>query len=247
MIAISDPRVKAVPIIESGEKTVDIRYWQIEDSLKSRRSDPDFYNRLTLLPDPTKKFESPDHNAGFVESGIVRQSVFDRLKRALLFFDANGEEYGFIPGQIGIKVFEGLRSIETQRTLFENKLDEIRSNNPEWSLEELTLETGKWVSPVVNNVPPHSTGAAVDIRLWDTIYNEFIDLGKFGVIWGPNPEAVTVSTLITDQQRENRKFLVECMSDAGFVNYDYEWWHFSYGDQYWGYMKGKSAMYGAPC
>jgi len=33
------------------------------------------------------------------------------------------------------------------------------------------------------------------------------------------------------------------MEDQGFVNYPYEWWHYSYGDKYWGYVKNKTAIY----
>jgi D-alanyl-D-alanine dipeptidase len=35
------------------------------------------------------------------------------------------------------------------------------------------------------------------------------------------------------------------MTGAGFVNYPYEWWHYSYGDRYWAFVKGtRPAIYG---
>ncbi len=35
------------------------------------------------------------------------------------------------------------------------------------------------------------------------------------------------------------------LSEAGFVNYPTEYWHWSYGDRYWAYMKKKPyALYG---
>ncbi len=35
------------------------------------------------------------------------------------------------------------------------------------------------------------------------------------------------------------------MTEAGFVNYDQEWWHFEYGSQRWAFVKKKeSAIYG---
>ena len=40
---------------------------------------------------------------------------------------------------------------------------------------------------------------------------------------------------------------VQCwlMNDAGFAGYYEEWWHFSYGDQYWAGTTGAvAAMYG---
>ena len=35
--------------------------------------------------------------------------------------------------------------------------------------------------------------------------------------------------------------LLDAMEGAGFVNYGYEWWHYSYGDRYWAYARGESA------
>ena len=45
-------------------------------------------------------------------------------------------------------------------------------------------------------------------------------------------------------QLKNRDLLKRIMSEAGFVNYPYEWWHWSYGDKYWGYVRGEDAMFG---
>ncbi|MFG2105163.1 M15 family metallopeptidase [Micromonospora echinaurantiaca] len=36
---------------------------------------------------------------------------------------------------------------------------------------------------------------------------------------------------VTDSARENRRLLRRLMSDAGFVNYDREWWHYRYRDE----------------
>lgn len=41
------------------------------------------------------------------------------------------------------------------------------------SREEAESEASKWVSPYKNNVPVHSTGAAIDIRLWDNVQAPF--------------------------------------------------------------------------
>ncbi|MCP3673877.1 MAG: M15 family metallopeptidase, partial [Gammaproteobacteria bacterium] len=51
---------------------------------------------------------------------------------------------------------------------------------------------------------------------------------------------------ISDQARTNRKILFHCMEEAGFVNYPFEWWHWSFGDKYWAAVKGAPhAIYGA--
>lgn len=43
----------------------------------------------------------------------------------------------------------------------------------------------------------------------------------------------------------NRRLFYSVMSAVGFENYEEEWWHFSYGDQFWGKKTGKNAFYGA--
>lgn len=47
------------------------------------------------------------------------------------------------------------------------------------------------------------------------------------------------------QVRENRRLLYYVMSKAGFSQYEEEWWHFSYGDQFWAVKQGVQAIYGA--
>jgi D-alanyl-D-alanine dipeptidase len=34
------------------------------------------------------------------------------------------------------------------------------------------------------------------------------------------------------------------MTEAGFVNYPLEWWHWSYGDKYWARVSAATAVYG---
>ncbi len=151
---------------------------------------------------------------------------------------------------IHILVFEGLRDLGTQKMLFEKKLEEILLLNPDMSFETAEKETAKWVSPVKNNIPVHSTGAAVDIRLWDSKNNCFLDLGPFGVIWGDSQLASTFSEGITDIQKNNRLYCLIAAERAGLTNYVYEWWHFSFGDRYDVYWKdqndqAKVALYGS--
>ncbi|MGN9813300.1 M15 family metallopeptidase [Micromonospora sp. BQ11] len=48
-----------------------------------------------------------------------------------------------------------------------------------------------------------------------------------------DPLAHTGSKEVTGAARDNRRMLGRLMSDAGFVNYDSEWWHFRYRDEPW--------------
>lgn len=215
---IVDPNVIKVPIVESDEPLVDI----VESN----------HARISMLPNPMHPFASSDCNSGFAASSKIRYSVFMKLQKLLTHLDELAHHFGYQVGQIQVKVFEGLRDLATQEMLFNNKAREIQLANSTMSDEEVFAETCKWVSPVRNNTPVHSTGAAIDIRLWDNKNNQFIDMGPFGVIWGKNTVAPTFSADLTEEQVSNRLLLLASAAQAGLVNYTYEWWHFSHGDRY---------------
>jgi D-alanyl-D-alanine dipeptidase len=42
---------------------------------------------------------------------------------------------------------------------------------------------------------------------------------------------------------ENRRLLFDFMTSAGFTNYHEEWWHYDYGNQFWGKIKDENAIY----
>jgi D-alanyl-D-alanine dipeptidase len=45
--------------------------------------------------------------------------------------------------------------------------------------------------------------------------------------------------------RANRLLLCEAMEAQGFANYAREWWHYSYGDRYWAWLRDAPiAIYG---
>jgi D-alanyl-D-alanine dipeptidase len=222
-------QIKRIPINDSHESLV---------SLKTHNNN----QRITMMDDPRDPFDSPDHNAGFDESAKVRITVYRSLEQLLQNLDNLAVAFGYAPGQISIRIFEALRYMSTQQTLFENKLQEIQKKYPKYSEAEAYAETIKWVSPVKNNIPPHATGAAVDIRLFDRTKNKYLDMGPFGVIWGDNPTAPTFSAALSEEQINNRLFLLAAATEAGFVNYPYEYWHYSFGDRYAAYWLKLSPM-----
>jgi hypothetical protein len=218
---IADPIIKAIPIEEAGESLVNI----------ATKGHP----RISMLPTPETPFASPDCNSGFSASSMIRETVYRKLQKTLEYLDILAPAYGHSPGTIEIKVFEGVRSLETQQRLFDEKIHEIRLNNPTFTDDEVIDEASKWVSPTKNNIPVHSTGGAVDVRLWSSETNDFLDMGLFGVIWGQNLNAPTYSEGLTSEQMRNRLYLLEAAASAGLVNYPFEWWHLSSGDRYASY------------
>lgn len=226
---IVDSRIKSITILENNESLVDIR----------QTNNP----RITLLPNPpeNKPYSSPACNSGLPNASKMRKEVYQRLEKMITHLDRLAASFGYEPGEVAITLFEGLRDIQTQEKLFQQKYEEIKLAHPHFTHDEAELETAKWVSPTKNNVPVHSTGAAIDIRLWNTKTNDFLDLGKFGAINGENDAAQTYSEHITDTQKRNRLYLLMAAAQAGLTNYVYEYWHFSYGDRYAAYWQEQDA------
>lgn len=85
----------------------------------------------------------------------------------------------------------------------------------------------------------HATGGAVDVVLLENgaacdMGGEYLDFGKAGD-----------DVHMTKAQRYRRALLRRAMRKAGFVNYPFEWWHFSYGDRMWAaYALARYAIYG---
>ncbi len=89
--------------------------------------------------------------------------------------------------------------------------------------------------------PPHTTGGAVDITLsWN---GEPLALGTeydtFAI------EAATDFYELSNdiKLKTLRRILASTMRSAGFAPYWAEWWHWSFGDDIWGWINGKNALY----
>ena len=109
------------------------------------------------------------------------------------------------------------------------------------------------MSPVTNqdgskNIPPHSTGAAIDVYLVDD-HGKPLDMGIHPKDWMKDKDgrlSLTNSKIISDEATSNRQIMSHVLSKVGFVNYPTEYWHWSYGDKYWAFVKQQPfAIYGS--
>lgn len=145
-----------------------------------------------------------------------------------------------LPDGIDLVLTEAHRPLELQRVYWEADLQAVREAHPDLSPEEAAAETAKYVAPPWI-VPPHSTGGAVDVILFDGA--EELPMGC-----ELNEQCPAMRTDFDDLPRSklrNRRLLRETMTGVGFVNYGHEWWHYSYGDRYWAYTTGtEPAIYG---
>ena len=224
IVKIADPKVKNIPIHENYEELVDLADPKINPS----------DSKIKLMP-PQEKPHFGFYHAPHDNCFEVRRGLFSALRKLV----------SNLPKNIGIYVYEAYRPLSIQKEYFDKLFYELKAENPSLSDKEIFTKTAIFISPVLDNVPPHSTGGAIDITLINLETGIPLDMGKFGVLFGPDPVFKTHSNEITPTQRKNRNMLIHAATKAGLVNYPMEWWHYSLGDKYAAYCLGqKYAVYG---
>ncbi|ELR98150.1 M15 family metallopeptidase [Gloeocapsa sp. PCC 73106] len=95
--------------------------------------------------------------------------------------------------------------------------------------------------------PPHSTGGAVDITLWE-LQGQPVDLGGAIDELSPRSHPDYYSNNSDPGSRiyhRRRQLLNQVMCNTGFLRHPAEWWHFCLGDQMWSWLENKPfARYG---
>lgn len=165
----------------------------------------------------------------------VREGVAKRLVQAA----------DRLPDGLALLVWDGYRPFEVQKALFDQYVDELIAVHPEMPADAIEEYATRFVSKpsVVPVAPaPHLTGGAVDLALCDSS-GEALDLGTgFDAFVSESGAAAFEDR--PGPIRENRRLLFWTMTEAGFTAYAEEWWHFDYGDQFWGMLTGNTAVYG---
>ena len=208
-----------IPIMDNNEELIDVR----------------LSGGIHYGPPPECPETEPDYC-------LVRIGVYQRLLQV----------QSSLPTGLFLRLYEGLRSLSVQSQLFDQEFNSVRQRSPSLNDSDIHIETEKLVSSVRNhdgsiNIPPHSTGGAVDVEIIDES-GSAIDFGMEIKDWvNVIPELITPQPIgLSAQAVKNRLLLATKMQEAGFVRYEHEWWHFSYGDRYWAKKTGTShAIYGA--
>ena len=148
-----------------------------------------------------------------------------------------------LPAGIYFKIIEGYRPLWVQEKIFNEQLEILAIQNPNWSEKKLFEEASVFVAPP-KGVPPHSTGGAVDLTLMSA-NGEELDMGtRLNHQYTEN--CYTNAQGISEEAKNNRALLSKVLEGENFVNYPAEWWHWSYGDQYWAFVsKQPCALYGS--
>lgn len=133
------------------------------------------------------------------------------------------------------------RSPAQQRKCFNDYYEECQKNYPELEKEELYGMTCQFVAPV--EVAGHATGGAIDLTLMKA--GKEVDMGTEYNDEPSPPEYRTYFSCdtISEEAAGNRRLLAQLLTEEGFVNYPSEWWHWSYGDRYWGFVRNCPSLY----
>lgn len=145
---------------------------------------------------------------------------------------------GLLPQGIKLLVKECYRPMWVQKNSWDGYTNYLKGQFPDWTNEQIYEECSKLNAPL--DVAPHTTGGAVDLTLIDE-NGRWLDMGtEFNASPLETHDATyTNATNISEKAQMNRMILVNAMTQAGFVNYPTEWWHWSYGDKYWALMAGQ--------
>ncbi|PIR80410.1 MAG: D-alanyl-D-alanine dipeptidase [Candidatus Levybacteria bacterium CG10_big_fil_rev_8_21_14_0_10_35_13] len=144
-----------------------------------------------------------------------------------------------------IVVFDAHRSIEIQGEIFNSFRVKLKTLNPRLPEDELTKLTEIYVSLPSRDPlkpPPHSTGGAIDLSIED----DYSNLARMGTDWDSFDIKSQTNYFknVNPLFHYNRRVLYAIMTSAGFTNYPEEWWHYDFGNQFWGFLTEKSAIYG---
>lgn len=216
---IADEDIIKIPVKECGEELINLKK----------------YNAIAYGPPPDTPLTADDYTK-------VRKTIYRKLCSA----------QNNLPNGWKFRLYEGLRSLHVQELLFKQQIESLKTQRSYDNHEHLFKEACRLISPITNldgtpNIPPHSTGSAIDIELIDA-HGNLVNMGmtiKDWLIVDPGL-CETNSKLISNEAKHNRAILLEIMEDHGFVNYPREWWHFSYGDRLWAYLTENTyALYGS--
>lgn len=173
---------------------------------------------------------------GGMERCLLRETVVQKLKQVA----------AALPEGYTLLVYDGLRPLSVQRSLYEDCKAAMRAAHPELgegALADLVADYVAYPCADPARPAPHTTGGAVDL----TLCRDGVPLDM-----GTDFDDATPRAWVDDLERhpknpaarDNRRLLYHAMVGAGFASYRCEWWHFSYGERLWAMETGHIPLYG---
>ena len=167
----------------------------------------------------------------------VRQEVYEKLILAA----------GYLPRDYRFCIWDAWRPFSLQKELYTTYSGKIikQFSLESASQEEKEATIRKFVSdPIseIENPPVHTTGGAIDLTIVDA-YGNPLNMGcEFDAFTEKTYTAYFENTN-EEEVKINRRLLYNAMTKAGFTNLPSEWWHYDYGDRFWGYYQKKPVIY----
>ncbi|HYM65478.1 MAG TPA: M15 family metallopeptidase [Candidatus Sulfotelmatobacter sp.] len=173
--------------------------------------------------------------AGTSDAMYLRSGASERLIEATKSLPTG---YSFV-------VFDAYRPISVQTEIFIAQRRIFKNMYPELDEDSITKMTETYVSlPSTDpkKPSPHSTGGAIDLSICDN-NGKLLDMGTE---WDSFDIRSRSSYFrgVSDVSHNNRKLLYQALERVGFTNYPEEWWHYDFGNQFWGHILKKEAIYG---
>jgi D-alanyl-D-alanine dipeptidase len=129
----------------------------------------------------------------------------------------------------------GYRTLDIQQKYWEASKKMVREKYPGWTEEEIACEADKYTADP--EVAGHITGGCVDVSIGPGEGPEKMG-AALGDITADAEKIKTFGENLTGEQISNRMVLFQAMTQAGFMPFFGEYWHFMYGDREWAYFSG---------
>jgi len=161
----------------------------------------------------------------------LRKKVASQLMDAAADF----EKQGYV-----LRVESAYRSLDHQSRRFSKRYQDFKREYPDKNHTDL-LDLAATYTAGMPLLAAHAAGAAVDVTL--LLKGQPLD---FGVPYGHGGQkASTAYQGINQAAKSNRQLLKRTMVKHGFINYPFEYWHYSIGDVYAAHATGQeAAVYG---
>jgi D-alanyl-D-alanine dipeptidase len=129
----------------------------------------------------------------------------------------------------------GYRKREIQEKYWEEAKKAVKDKNPGWTDEQIEDEADKHAADP--RVAGHLTGGCVDVTIGKD--RAPVDMGvPLDEFTAGEEKIKTFGEGISGEQMSNRMMLYKVMTEAGFMPFFGEYWHFMYGDREWAYFSG---------
>lgn len=182
-----------------------------------------------------------DGISGALASIYLRQSLLERLEQLV----------DRLPENLGLLLLDGWRPVAVQESLRHNFREDLERSYPDFNKDQIEDLLDQFVAkPSADPLAPspHLTGGSIDLTLFDLTTESEIDMGTSFDAMEEASWSHYFEENATDAEdrhiRDYRRLLINGMTAMGFTNLPSEWWHFDFGNQLWGYYRGKQAFYG---